>query len=177
MKSFQSIKLILVSFLLLTTAFISCKKDEAVTSLADKLENNTMMFNGKLMQITGAGKYSYVSASCQGQNILGGFYINASNSSRDTVEISIDNVKSYTGANNPVENGISGSTCSLKFIGRYRPSGGVSSTIKSIFSGTLEFNGNVCLFREESIGTNVAPKMASMFGAQIFYECYWKCSF
>ncbi len=178
MKIIKSIALLS----LMVTMFSSCKKEET-KFLAEKLENNTMMFDGKLFQIYRAVKNTYVNPACSGQGILGGLSIYASNANRDSVRIFIDNITSYTtGTKNPVEYGISGSTCKLYFFGTYKPfNGSVTGTpIKSVFSGTLVFDNNTCIFREDGNSPSanpIPPKLYSQFNDQVRYDCYWKCSF
>lgn len=176
-------KILLMAFAFATILQISsCKKEEA-KFLAEKLDNNTMMFDGKLYQIYRAVKNTFVNPACNGQGILGGLSIYASNASRDSVRIFIDNITSYTtGSKNLVEYGINGSTCKLYFFGTYKPfNGSVSGLpIKSVFSGTLVFDNNTCIFRESgnSPSSNpVLPKIYSQLNDQIRYDCYWKCSF
>jgi hypothetical protein len=171
MKNFKLIILLCLTIVML----LSCKKEET-KSLAAKLDNNTMMFNGKTLNVYNSGKTTYVQTSCNGLGLVGGFYVYASNSSRDSVELFVYNLASYSGKNNVVEFGLSGNACKIYVLGNFKLGGGVSTYIKSGYSGIVEFDGSTCLFREESIGVNVPPNLFT-YSPQISYPCYWKCSF
>jgi hypothetical protein len=166
------------TIIVITILFFSCKKEkEEEKSLAAKLDNNTMMFNGKKLTVNNATKDPLVAASCSGLGLAGKFFVYAGNSDRDSIFLAFNNISSYSGNNNLVEYGLNGNQCKTFMIGNYKLGGGSWITIKSGYSGILEFNASTCLFREESIGVNVPPNVFTAFGTQVSYPCYWKCTF
>jgi hypothetical protein len=178
MKNLQSNKIVAISFLLLTIAFFSCKKDDSSTSLADKLENNTLMFNGKKLNVYASGKTNFVASNCGGQGLVGTLYLGAGNADRDTVILTVQNLSGYTGTSSMVEYGLPGNACKASITGQLKLSGtSTFVSIKSGYDGVVQFDGNVSLFRESSIGVNVPPKLFTVSSPQISYDCYWKCTF